>query len=85
MSLKSETEIVLNWFKINEMDTDRRIFLKRAALGLAALGAAAMAWGQPRRTQWTETGSAQNSSIFQPRRGDLVRHWREKLSRFRLR
>ena len=66
-------------------NTDRRIFLKRAVLGLAAFGAVAMTWAQPKGTQWTKTGSTQNSSIFQPRRGDLLRHWREKLSGFRFR
>ena len=63
----------------------RRIFIKRALLGAAAMTAATLAAG---RLFMGKTNSSQlpgTGSIFEPRPQDLQRHWGQKLSRFRLR
>ena len=75
---------------IQPTDTDlrlssRRGFLKHAGLGLAALAAMTAAVGRiapDRKSGRTLPGPG---SLFEPRREDLLRHWRRRLSRFRLR
>lgn len=63
----------------------RRAFLKRAALGAAAMTAATMAAGRLLLTGSKQSQLPGPGSIFEPRRQDLVRHWRQKMARFRLR
>ena len=74
---------------IQPTDTDprlssRRGFLKRAGLGLAALAAMSAAVGRiaTRKSGRELPGSG---SLFEPRREDLLRHWRRRFNRFRLR
>ncbi len=64
----------------------RREFLKRATLGLAAAATATLAAGKLAAAGTNKTGPVPGSgSIFEPRRQDLLRYWREKLGRLRLR
>ena len=63
----------------------RRVFIKRALLGAAAMTAATLAAG---RLFMGNRGPSQlpgTGSIFEPRPQDLQRHWGQKFSRFRLR
>ena len=74
---------------VQPTDTDlrlssRRGFLKRAGLGLAALAAMSAAVG---RIATRKSGRALpgQGSLFEPRREDILRHWRRRFNRFRLR
>ncbi len=62
----------------------RRTFLTRAALGAAAATAATLAAGRLLVSGNNQTSLPGQGSIFEPRRKDLLRHWQQKLSRFRL-
>ncbi|MBI4310319.1 MAG: twin-arginine translocation signal domain-containing protein [Chloroflexi bacterium] len=62
----------------------RRTFLKRIALGVAGVSAAAAVSGQAGSSQSAGTGLPGPGSIFEPRKADLRSHWAQKLSRFRL-
>ncbi|MBI4340067.1 MAG: hypothetical protein HY680_08970 [Chloroflexi bacterium] len=64
---------------------NRRAFLKRVALGLAAAGASALTLGAATQQEGKANGLPGPGSIFEPRPRDLRRHWWERLSRFRLR
>ena len=66
-------------------DDSRRTFLKRAALSAAAATAATLASGRLLLMGSKESQLPDQGSIFAPRREDLLRHWRQKMSRFRLR
>ena len=74
---------------VQPTDTDprlssRRGFLKHAGLGLAALAAMSAAVG---RIATRKSGRALPGpgSLFEPRREDILRHWRRRFNRFRLR
>ena len=64
----------------------RRTFLKRTGVGLAGLAAlAAATTGNLMANRSGSQGLPGSGSIFEPRRQDLLRHWRRRLGRFRLR
>ena len=62
----------------------RRGFLKRAFFGVAALTVASIVASGSSSIKGSSSKLGDNSSIFSPRRQDLMRHWRNKLSGFRL-
>lgn len=74
----------------NQIDTlavntySRRTFLTRAALGAAAATVATLAAGRIVARGNSKASLPGQGSIFEPRRKDLLRHWQQKLSRFRL-
>ena len=74
----------------NQIDTvavntySRRTFLTRAALGAAAATAATLAAGRLFALGKNQASLPGQGSIFEPRRKDLLRHWQQKLGRFRL-
>ncbi|MBI2172329.1 MAG: twin-arginine translocation signal domain-containing protein [Chloroflexi bacterium] len=63
----------------------RRAFLRRVALGMATLSAAALVVNQPKAGQPRGAGLPGPGSIFEPRQKDLRSHWAQKLFRLRLR
>ena len=63
----------------------RRAFLKRILIVAAAATATTMAAGKLLRLDTQSSRLPGPGSIFEPRRQDLARHWREKLRHFRLR
>jgi hypothetical protein len=62
----------------------RRTFLTRAAIGAAAAAAATVSAGRLLVGGKTQSPLPGPGSIFEPRRNDLLRHWQQKLSWFRL-
>ena len=75
---------------VQPTDTDprlstRRGFLKRAGIGLAALAAMSAAVGRIATDRKSGRELPGSGSIFEPRREDLLRHWRRRFNRFRLR
>ncbi len=62
----------------------RRVFLKRALVGVAAFTAASVVSNGSPSTKGDLSKIGVNSSIFSPRRQDLIRYWRNKLGRLRL-
>lgn len=74
----------------NQVDTavaatySRRTFLTRAALGAAAATAATLAAGRIFALGKNQASLPGQGSIFEPRKNDLLRHWQQKLDRFRL-
>ncbi len=69
----------------NPQPYTRRGFLKRAGLGVVALGGLAAAAGRLMGNQRRDDSLPGPGSIFEPRREDLRRYWKEKLDRWRLR
>ncbi|MBI4202979.1 MAG: hypothetical protein HY532_07710 [Chloroflexi bacterium] len=63
----------------------RRAFLKRIALGMTGLSAAALVSRNIAGGQASDAGLPGPGSIFEPRQADLRSHWVQRLSRFRLR
>ncbi len=62
----------------------RLTFLTRAALGAAAATVATLATGHLLARGKNQAALPGQGSIFEPRRKDLLRHWQQKLGRFRL-
>ncbi len=62
----------------------RRGFLKRAFFGMAALTVASMVTNGSSSINGSSGKLGGNSSIFSPRRQDLIRYWRNRLSGLRL-
>ena len=63
----------------------RRAFLRRSGAGLVTVAALATAASTLVLNRRKGQGLPGAGSIFEPRREDLLRHWKLKLSRFRLR
>lgn len=64
----------------------RRTFLKRTGVGVAGLAAlAAATTGSLMANRSGREKLPGSGSIFEPRRQDLLRHWKRRLGRFRLR
>lgn len=63
----------------------RRIFLKRIAIGAAALTTAALAFSKVKADQPSADSLPDADSIFAPRQQDVRKYWTGKLSSFRLR
>ncbi|PZC50484.1 MAG: hypothetical protein DK304_000911 [Chloroflexi bacterium] len=62
----------------------RRVFLKRALIGMAALTAASVVVNGSSSVKGSSSKFEANSSMFSPRRRDLIRYWRNQLGRLRL-
>ena len=63
----------------------RRGFMKRAGVGIATLAALAATAGRLGGDQRLDQPLSGSGSIFEPRREDLLRYWKKRLGRFRLR
>ena len=64
--------------------SSRRGFLKRAGVGLAALVTMGTIVNKAASDKRLQAGLPGSGSLFEPRKEDLLRHWKTRLSRFRL-